>query len=96
MEDLSASELLEVRWHFGLLIPRLELDARQLPVAVGVLDRLLGDPSRIVQANALDGVVRLADTNIELADLANAAMTRASQSPHASVRARARRLTRPH
>lgn len=55
---MPTSELPEVRWHVGLLIPRLRLDARQVPIAAEVLDRLLDDPSRIVQANALDGIVR--------------------------------------
>jgi hypothetical protein len=61
LEDLSTSELPEMRWHVGLLIPRLRLNDRRLPTAIAVLDRLLHDPSRIVQANALEGVVRLAD-----------------------------------
>ncbi len=94
LEDLSTSELPEVRWHVGLLLPRLRLDAAQLPIAVSVLERLLEDRSRIVQVNALEGIVRLADDYPELADRADAAMTRASRSPHASVRARSRRLTR--
>jgi hypothetical protein len=84
--DLSTSELPEMRWHVGLLIPRLRLDDRRLPTAIAVLDRLLHDPSRIVQANALEGVVRLADAHDEVAELADAATTRASQSPHPSVR----------
>jgi len=94
LEDLTASKLAEVRWHVGLMIPRLQLDARRVSVAVAVLERLLTDRSRIVQANALEGIVRLADAHPELAHLADAAISTASQSPHASVRARARRLTR--
>jgi len=54
----------------------------------------MDDQSRLVQVNALDGAVRLADQHEELGDWADAAMTRASQSPHASVRARVRRLSR--
>lgn len=94
LEALSTSELPEVRWHVGLLIPRLRLAAGQLPIAVGVLERLLDDRSRIVQVNALDGIVHLADEHPELADRADAAMSRGSASAHASVRARARRLAR--
>lgn len=94
IEELAASELPEVRWHVGLLIPRLELDPTWLPIAVEVLDRLLDDPSRIVQVNALEGIVRLADDHAELAELAEAAISRGLRSPYASVRARARRLTR--
>lgn len=94
LEELASSKLSEDRWHVGLMIPRLALDAQRMPIAVAVLERLLTDPSRIVQANALEGIVRLADDHVELAHLADAAMSAASQSPHASVRARARRLTR--
>lgn len=94
LEDMPASELPEVRWHVGLLIPRLELDGRRLRFAAEVLDRLMGDPSRLVQVNALDGIIRLADQHPKVGDLADAAMTRAAQSPHASLRARARRLSR--
>ncbi len=94
LEHLSASALPEVRWHVGLLVPRLQLDARQLTTAVAVLNRLLADPSRIVQANALEGVVRLAETRVELGEWADAIIAAASQSPHASVRARTRRLAR--
>lgn len=94
LEDLPGSELPEVRWHVGLLVPRLPLTARQMPLAAQVLERLLTDPSRIVSVNALDGIVHLADRHPELAEAADAAMTRASRSPYASVRARARRLTR--
>lgn len=94
LKDLSCSELPEVRWHVGLLIPRLRLAAGQLDLAVTALERLQDDRSRIAQVNALDGIVKLAGQHPHLADRADAAMTRASRSPHASVRARVRRLTR--
>lgn len=89
---LPRSELPEVRWHVGLLIPRLRLTTEQVAEAVDVLERLLDDPSRIAQVNALDGIVMLADQQPGLAERAAAAMTRAARSPYPSVRARARRL----
>lgn len=46
--------------------------AAKLWEAILFADRLLDDPSRIVQANALEGVVRLADVYAEVADLASA------------------------
>jgi hypothetical protein len=93
LASLSASTLAEVRWHVGLLIPRLALDTDDLTRAVDVLERLLDDHSRIVQVNALDGIVRLADAHPRFTGRAAAAMAHASRSPHASVRARVRRLT---
>ena len=93
LESLACSDLPEVRWHVGLLIPRLRLDRRQLTRAAAVLDRLLDDPGRIVQANALTGTVLLADEHPDLVERADRALSRTSRSPHASVRARARRLT---
>lgn len=94
LERLSGSELAEIRWHVGLLVPRLKLGPQALSTAVTVLERLLDDDSRIAQTNALDGLVTLAEHHPEEADRADAAMTRAFESPHASVRARVRRLTR--
>jgi len=70
LENLSTSELPEVRWHVGLLIPRLRLNQEQMSVAVGVLERLHDDQSRIVQVNALDGIGQLADDYAELANCA--------------------------
>ncbi len=68
--------------------------SQQLGAAAEVLARLCDDQSRIVQANALEGLVRLAEEHPELIETAEAAMTRAAQSPHPSVRARARPLLR--
>lgn len=90
LEVLPVSAHAAVRWHVGLLIPRLELDERLLATATDVLERLLRDPSRIVQANALSGIVRLADHHPDLGDLAAAALDSASRSPYPSVRAQAR------
>ncbi len=66
LEDLCRSELSEVRWHVGLLVPRLQLETGQMPVAVAVLERLIDDRSRIVQVNALDWILQLADEHPEL------------------------------
>jgi hypothetical protein len=43
-----------VRWHVGLLVPRLALTDAQRARAADVLQALLGDESRIAQVNALD------------------------------------------
>ncbi len=43
---------------------------------------MLDDPSKIVQVNALDGIVRLAKQHAHFADLADAAPSRAAPSPH--------------
>ncbi len=94
LEELPRSQAAEIRWHVGLLAPRLRLDSAQVTVAAAVLERLLDDRSRLAQVNALDGLVRLAEQHPELGDRADAAMTRAANSPHASVRARVGRLSR--
>ena len=94
LEELSCSDLAEVRWHVGQLVPRLALTDEQVRLAAVVLGRLLEDRSRITQANALDGLVALADQHRELADQATEALTRGLVSPYPSVRARARRLIR--
>jgi hypothetical protein len=94
LEELPSSELAQVRWHVGQLIPRLDLAEEQVRLAAVVLGRLLEDRSRITQATALDGLVSLADQHPELADQAAQALTRGLVSPYPSVRARARRLLR--
>lgn len=94
VDELSVSELAEVRWHVGQLVPRLTLGQEEVLLAAAVLGRLLEDRSRITQANALDGLVTLADQHPELADQAAEALTRGLVSPYPSVRARARRLIR--
>lgn len=92
LDDLLRSELAEVRWHVGLLTPRLRLDADGLTLASAALERLLEDSSRIAQANALEGLVALGERHPSLAARADEALARAARSPHPSVRARARRL----
>jgi len=49
----------ELRWHLAVLIPRLELSARERQVAISSLHRYLEDRSSIVKTFALQGLVDL-------------------------------------
>jgi hypothetical protein len=49
----------ELRWHLAVLVPRLELNARERQVAISSLHRYLEDRSSIVKTFALQGLVDL-------------------------------------
>jgi hypothetical protein len=59
LHQIAASTQQEVRWHVAQLIPRLELNAKERAEAVCILDRYLGDKSRIVQAFAMQALADL-------------------------------------
>ena len=49
----------ELRWQLAVLVPRLELNARERQVAISSLHRYLEDRSSIVKTFALQGLVDL-------------------------------------
>ena len=49
----------ELRWHLAVLVPRLELNARERQVAISSSHRYLEDRSSIVKTFALQGLVDL-------------------------------------
>jgi hypothetical protein len=50
----------ELRWHLAVLVPRLELNARERQVAISSLHRYLEDHSSIVKTFALQGLADIA------------------------------------
>jgi HEAT repeat protein len=59
----GSSDQQEVRWHAALMIPRLELTAKQRAVAVDILFDYLRDRSSIVKTFAMQGLAALASTD---------------------------------
>jgi len=57
---VSVSDQQEVRWHLAQIIPRLEMTAEERSAAADEFFAFLEDPSKIVQANALQALVELA------------------------------------
>jgi hypothetical protein len=49
----------ELRWHLAILLPRLELNARERQVAISSLHAYLEDRSSVVKTFALQGLVDL-------------------------------------
>lgn len=88
----ETSDQPEVQWHMAQLLPGLGLSQTQRISARRVFQRYLHSPSSIVEAMALDALVRLsADTRSGPARIRRLLAT-AMHSPRAAVRARARRL----
>jgi hypothetical protein len=84
-----------VQWHVARLVPRLDLDDRERAEAVAQMVRLLEEsPIGIVEADALQAVLQLADGHPEHEEAASRCAQRALASPSASLRARALRLVR--
>lgn len=82
-----------VRWNLIQLLPRLTHDR---PAMKRLARRLevwyLKDPSAIVRASALEGIVALAGREEAIRPLAERIVAEALTAPSAAVRARARRL----
>jgi len=60
LEIAGGTDQQEVRWHAALMIPRLELNARERLVAVDILFDYLRDRSSIVKTFAMQGLADLA------------------------------------
>lgn len=88
------SEQREVRWHVAQMLPRLALSAAQQESAVAWLRQRLDDDSRIVRACALTALSELATNDVSLRAGVTPMLERATRSPVASTRARAKKLLR--
>jgi hypothetical protein len=84
----------EVQWHLAQLLPRLRLSAADRRRGWWLLRSWLSSPSRIVQAFALEGLVRLCDGAPALLGATRDLVRQAQSAPAPALRARARRLQR--
>jgi hypothetical protein len=82
----------ELQWHLAQLLPRLTLRPAEHAAATRAFRAYLGSPSAIVQAMALEALVRLAPATEAGRARALALLEEADHSAFAAVRARARRL----
>jgi len=60
LEVAGSTDQQEVRWHVALMIPRLQLNAKERLVAVDILFDYLRDRSSIVKTFAMQGLAGLA------------------------------------
>lgn len=82
----------EVRWHVAQMAPRIDWLADQRRTVVDWLFAGLGDNSRIVHVSALTALAEMAVDSPALRAKVGPLLMQASESPIASLRARARLL----
>jgi hypothetical protein len=89
---LREAEEQEVRWHLTMMVPRLELDAKDRGAAMEALREYLEDKSSIVKTCALEGLAELAGKDVELRAGVVEILREATRSGTAAMRARGRKL----
>lgn len=82
----------ELRWHLAVMIPRLELNAKERQSAVNSLTGYLEDRSSIVKTFALQGLADLAEDNPEPRGRVIDILRAASRNGTPAMRARSRKL----
>ena len=91
-EVAGSSDQQEVRWHVALMIPRLELTARERAVAVDILFGYLCDRSRIVKRFAMQGLAALASADSALRAKIPPLLQELTEIGTPAMRARGRKL----
>jgi hypothetical protein len=83
---------IEVRWHLALMVPRLELNAKEKETAASLLRRYLEDRSAIIRTHALQGLADLAETDASMRPAVIELLCEATRSGTAAMKARSRKL----
>lgn len=89
---LAEAEQIELRWHLALMVPRLELSARERERAAATLQRYLEDRSSIVKTCAMQGLADLARQDASLQDTVKRILEESLRTGTAAMKARARKL----
>jgi hypothetical protein len=84
----------EIRWHAALILPRLELTAKELAVALDILFDYLRDKSSIVKTWAMQAIWDLAATDAKLKAQIIPLIEELTQVGTAAMRARGRKILR--
>ena len=92
IDHVAAIDQQEVRWHVALMVPRLALSEEERRRVVEILFDYLGDKSRIVQVNAMQALVDLAQDDEGLRPSVFEAVRKLTETGSAAVRSRGRRL----
>jgi hypothetical protein len=82
----------EVRWHMAVLLPRMNLRARERAVAVRILFDYLDDPSSIVKTFAMQGLAGLATQDATLRSKIIPLLRKLTDTGTPAMRARGRKL----
>ena len=90
--DFAGIDQAEVRWHVAQLLPRLDLDDRDVDRAVERLSGFLDDESRIVRVNAMQALADLALAQPRLREPVRGLIEDAMEEGAPAVQARGRKL----
>ena len=89
---MAATQEQELRWHLAVLVPRLELNARERRVAISSLHRYLEDRSSIVKTFALQGLVDLVKDEPGIRSRVIDILRQATRHGTPAMKARSRKL----
>jgi hypothetical protein len=89
---LEGAEQIELRWHLALMVPRLDMSARERERATATLRRYLEDRSSIVKTCAMQGLADLARQDPDLQDAVKHILEESLRTGTAAMKARARKL----
>jgi hypothetical protein len=90
----GSSDQQEIRWHAALIIPRLELTARERAAALDILFDYLRDKSSIVKTWAMQAIWDLSAADAKLKSQIIPLIEELTQVGTAAMRARGRNLLR--
>jgi hypothetical protein len=82
----------ELRWHLAVLVPRLELNAKERQVAISSLHRYLEDRSSIVKTFALQGLADLVKNEPDVRSRVIDIVRQAARHGTPAMKARSREL----
>lgn len=82
----------ELRWHLAVMVPRLQLNARERQCVASLLDRYLGDRSSIVRTFALQGLADLAQDGPDIRPNVIEILREATRNGTPAMKARSRKL----
>ncbi len=89
---MAESQEQEMRWHLAVMVPRLNLTAKERKAAISSLSSYLQDRSSIVKTFALQGLADLAQDEPRLRSQVIEILREATRNGTAAMKARSRKL----
>ena len=89
---MAEAKEMELRWHLAVMVPRLQLNARERQLAKALLNGYLEDRSSIVKTFALQGLADLAQDDPTIRPSVIETLRQATRTGTPAMRARSRKL----
>lgn len=89
---MAEAEQQELRWHLAVMVPRLELNAKERQLAASTLNNYLEDRSSIVRTFALQGLADLAEDDPGLRPTVIELLRESTRTGTPAMKARSRKL----